>query len=54
MTFLSTSHLHLYSRGQNNEIDEDEVEAFGTDDVQGDAINDKGEDDAIQLDKVCR
>ena len=40
----------IQGRGQDNENDEDEVEAFGADDAQGDAINDKGEDD----DEVCR
>jgi hypothetical protein len=46
----------IWGRGQDNENDEEEDEAFGADDAQGGAINDEGEDNAIQpeLVEVCR
>jgi hypothetical protein len=44
----------IRGRGQDNENDDEEDEAFGADDAQGGAINDEGEDNAIQLDEVCR
>jgi len=43
----------IWGRGQDNENEEVEVEAFGTDDPQGGAINNDGEDNAMQLDEVC-
>jgi hypothetical protein len=44
----------IRGRGQDNENDDEEDEAFGTDDAQGGAINDEGEDNAILLDEVCQ
>jgi hypothetical protein len=44
----------IRGRGQDNKNDDEEDEAFGADDAQGGAINDEGEDNAIQLDEVCR
>jgi hypothetical protein len=44
----------IWGRGQDNENDDEEDEAFGADDAQGGAINNEGEDNAILLDKVCQ
>jgi hypothetical protein len=44
----------IWGRGQDNENDDEEDEAFGTDDAQGGAINDEGEDNTILLDEVCQ
>ena len=46
----------IQGRGQDNENDKEEDEAFGADDAQGGAINDEGEDNTIQpeLVEVCQ